>query len=691
MSLKKKGSRSLAMLLSAVLVLSAGSAAFAADETDVMTIPETQTEVPELPGGTGGMGGGTSSGVDSYTALVEYTEDATVSGETYASTGTDENAILVSGGNVTIDGATITRISDDSTGGDNSSFYGVGAAVLTTDGILTITDSTITSDAAGGAGVFAYGDGVVYVSDTVISTAQDTSGGVHVAGGGTLYATDVTATTQGESSAAVRSDRGSGLLVVSGGTFTSSGTGSPAVYSTATIAIEDATLTAENSEAICIEGLNSIYLFDCDLSGNMHDFEQNGLTWNVILYQSMSGDSEVGNSTFQMVGGTLTANNGGMFYTTNTESTFILQDVEITYSDDADFFLQVTGNTNGRGWGTSGANGADCTFTAISQEMEGSVIWDSISTLDFYMTEGSSLTGAFVQTTEYGTGDGEASLYISEDSVWTVTADSVLTNLRNAGTIIDADGNTVTVQGTDGTVYVEGDSAYTVTVTTYSETADLSGASEITDYEDAQVNTASSSSSDSGMGGDPGAMGEGMMGGDPGAMGEGTMGTDGGFVDVRPDAWYYTYVQYVQEKGLMDGTGNGAFSPDASITCGMVTTILARLDGQDTDTGSVWYEAGMTWAEENGISSGIDATQTLTRAQFVQMLWRYAGSPSSDFDLSAYTDAADLTGDAATAFSWAVEVGLVNGTTTSTLDVTGTLTRAQTAALLTRYCELQGL
>ena len=110
-----------------------------------------------------------------------------------------------------------TRTSADSTGGDSSSFYGVGAALLVTGGTAKITNSTITTDAAGGAGVFAYGDGVAYVSDSTITTTKDTSGGIHVAGGGTLYAKDLTVTTGGGSAAAIRSDRGSGTLVVDGG------------------------------------------------------------------------------------------------------------------------------------------------------------------------------------------------------------------------------------------------------------------------------------------------------------------------------------------------------------------------------------------------------------------------------------------------------------------------------------------
>ena len=442
------------------------------------------------PGGDGqgapGQGGpgGQSQGVDSYTAVNEYIEDTTVSNEPIESTGTDENAALISSGaNVTLDNDTITRTSADSQGGDNSSFYGVGAAVLATDGTAYVKDGSVTTDAAGGAGLFAYGDGTVYASDTTVKTAQDTSGGVHVAGGGTLYGWNLDVETNGESSAAIRSDRGGGTMVIDGGNYVSNGVGSPAIYSTADIAVSNATLTANGSEAVCIEGLNSIHLYDCDLTGNMSDLDQNDNTWTVILYQSMSGDSEVGNSTFQMDGGSLTSENGGVFYTTNTESTITLNNVDINYNDENEFFLQCTGNTNQRGWGQSGANGADCHFTGISQDMQGNVIWDSISDLDFYLTDGSSLTGAVVDDESYAGegGEGYCNVYVSADSTWTVIGDSTVSSLENEGTIVDSNGKTVTIQGTDGTVYVQGDSEYTITTGSYSDTADLSGATAIQD------------------------------------------------------------------------------------------------------------------------------------------------------------------------------------------------------------------
>ena len=418
----------------------------------------------------GGPGGNGQGAPDSYEALSHYTEDTEVSEETICSTGTDENAVLVSdGAKVTLNQIDLDRTSADSTGGDASSFYGIGAAVLVTDGTVEVTDSTIETDAAGAAGVFAYGSGVAQVSDSVITTTQNTSGGIHVAGGGTLHASNLTIETNGESAAAIRSDRGGGTMTVEGGSYTSNGSGSPAVYCTANISVEDAVLTATGSEAVCIEGLNTLVLTDCELTGNMPDLSQNDCTWTVILYQSMSGDSEIGNSTFTMNGGSLMSQNGGLFYTTNTESTFYISEVEITYAEDCEFFLKCTGNRNQRGWGQSGANGADCTFTANTQEMNGNILWDSISTLDFKMENESVLTGAFLQdeSAAGNGGSGYANLSVDETSIWIVTADSTLSVLTCQGTIVDADQNSVTVQGMDGTVYVEGTSPYTITVSAY--------------------------------------------------------------------------------------------------------------------------------------------------------------------------------------------------------------------------------
>ena len=436
-------------------------------------------------GGPGGMPGGGSGFSGEYDAVLTIDSD-TVLNENLTSTGIDENALLVTDGKVILNDVSVTRVSSDSTGGDSSSFYGVGAALLATGGTLTIDNVNITTDSAGGAGVFSYGDGVVYITNSTINTEQNTSGGIHVAGGGKLYAANLTVNTNGGSAAAIRSDRGSGTMIVDGGSYTSNGSGSPAVYVTADITIHNADLTATGSEALCLEGLNTVRLYDSVLIGNMPDLEQNDNTWTVILYQSMSGDSQVGQGTFTMDGGKLISQNGGIFYTTNTESVFVLRNVDIQSFADSEYFLRVTGNANQRGWGKSGANGADCDFTAIAQQMNGDVIWDSISTLDLYITEGSVLNGAVIDNESWAGegGSGYARVVIDSSSSWIVTGNSTVTALECAGTITDAEGNAVSVVGTDGTVYMQGNSEYSITTASYTTEVNLDQAGMIDNFEE---------------------------------------------------------------------------------------------------------------------------------------------------------------------------------------------------------------
>lgn len=140
-------------------------------------------------GGPGEMGGplGGHSEPETYEAATEYSGDTETEGETYSSTGKDENAVhILNGANVSMRDFTVTRTSSDSTGGDSASFYGVGAAILVTGGTADISGAVIDTDAAGGAGIFSYGSGTADVSDSVITTKRDTSGGIHVAGGETF-------------------------------------------------------------------------------------------------------------------------------------------------------------------------------------------------------------------------------------------------------------------------------------------------------------------------------------------------------------------------------------------------------------------------------------------------------------------------------------------------------------------------
>ncbi|MBQ4465098.1 MAG: hypothetical protein II916_03970, partial [Oscillospiraceae bacterium] len=444
----------------------------------------------EAPGGAPGS----SSAPTSWDADLTYTSSDNNSEDTaYSpsvdSSAADSTAILNNGGTIWMQDVTASRSGSSSTGGDDASFYGIGATVLTVDGTSYIDGADITSTDKGGAGIFSYNTGVTYVRNATINTTANTAGGIHAAGGGTLYAYNVNATSAGQSSAALRSDRGGGTMVVEGGSYTSNGTRSPAVYCTADITIADSVLTATKSEGICIEGLNSLAMWDCTLSGDAPvETENNNLTWGIILYQSMSGDSSVGNSEFYMDGGSIdcTANGdtSALFFNTNTESTITLNNVDINTTDNAfDYILLVSGFSR---WGNTGSNGADCIFTCIDQEFSGNVGWDSISELDLYLTDGSVLTGAVVNDNTFGqttSGSGYCSIYVDADSDWICTGDSTVTNLYNAGgEIVDASGKTVTIVSGGQTV-VSGDSDYTITVTgTYETTADISGATLASAY-----------------------------------------------------------------------------------------------------------------------------------------------------------------------------------------------------------------
>lgn len=408
--------------------------------------------------GAGGAPGGNSSGtVTQGSSATTLSEDGTYSDETYTSTGDDENALRIDNATVTLDGITIDKSAGATSSTENGDFYGVNAALLATNGAtVTIKNATVTSSAQNGNGVFSYGSGTtVNISDSTITTTADNSGGIQTTGGGTTNASNLTVDTSGNSSAAIRSDRSGGTVNVDGGSYTSNGYNSPTVYSTAAITIKDAALTANNSEALVIEGQNSIDLEDCTVSGNMSDTKGTSSdenVHNVMIYQSMSGDADVGTSSFSMTGGNLTSNNGDMFYITNTDCTLSLSGVDIVNKDSDAYLMNITGNSASHGWGTAGANGAQVTFTADDQTLEGDIRVDSISTLNMTLSGNSTFTGTInIDENEEG---GEAVsdnavVTIEEGSTWTLTGDCTITSLTNSGTI-NFNGYTITLA--DGTV-----------------------------------------------------------------------------------------------------------------------------------------------------------------------------------------------------------------------------------------------
>lgn len=421
----------------------------------VSTVTVLSTGVSGEVGESGGFGG--SGEVTQGTSANIIDTDGEYSDTSSSSTGDDENALRIDGATVTLNRITVEKSAGSSSNTENGDFYGMNAALLATNGAnVTITDANVTSSAQNGNGVFSYGTGtVVNISDSTITTTADNSGGIQTTGGGTTNAYNLTVETSGSSAAAIRSDRGGGTVNVDGGTYTSNGYNSPSVYSTATITVKNAVLTANHSEALVIEGENSITLENCDVSGNMSDDKGSSSdenVHNVMIYQSMSGDANVGTSSFSMTGGSLLSNNGDMFYITNTACSIYLSDVEITNKDDSGYLMNICGNSASHGWGTAGKNGAQVVFTADGQILEGGIVVDTISTLNMTLSGNSSFTGTIniVENAQNGIAVSDnAVVTIESGSAWTLTGDCTITSLTNNGTI-NFNGFTITLA--DGTV-----------------------------------------------------------------------------------------------------------------------------------------------------------------------------------------------------------------------------------------------
>ena len=392
----------------------------------------------------GGFGG--SGEVTNGTSANTITEDTEVDSETYTSTGDDENALRVDGATVTLKDITIEKTAGSSSNTEDGDFYGLNAGLLVLNGATaTITGATVNTSVTNGNGVFSYGEGtVVNISDSTIRTTENNSGGIQTTGGGTMNAANLDVETQENSAAAIRSDRGGGPYTGDGGSYVPNGTGSPAIYCTADISVSDATLTANASEGVVVEGKNSVALTDCEVTGNMSNTYNGDSDENIhciMIYQSMSGDADVGEATFSAEGGSITAKTGDMFYITNTDCEITLKDVAFTLANDV--FLRVEGNSSSRGWGTEGANGGDVTLTADSQEFAGNILVDEISSLALTMKNGTSYEGAINPDGDGGTVD----VTLDDDSTWTLTGDSYITSFDGDTSNITANGYHLYVNG----------------------------------------------------------------------------------------------------------------------------------------------------------------------------------------------------------------------------------------------------
>ena len=430
-------------------------------------VPGNGTVPPDVPGGDNGTVPVVPNTNTTSDNLVVNGDTIVLSGTdtkkiVYSSATSDSNAVIVAnGGNLTISDVTIAKTGDvSSSNSESSDFYGTNAAVLVlANSILNISDATIITTATGANAIFVTNSAtsssgaIAYVSNVDISTYRDKSRGLDATYGGIIIADNVTINTRGGSCAALATDRGEGTVtatnsILNTGVESSQNiAGSPIIYSTGDITAINCTGTAFQSQIACIEGKNSINLDNCNLTGYAKGNRQSDGVYvdlgGFFIYQSMSGDADVGIATLNASNSILTiasdseyASAAPMFHVTNTEAIINLNNCTLNF--DSGILLDASGQNQ---WGTTGSNGGKVVFTANNQVLTGNILVDSISTLSLTL-DSSTYSGAINPSGTYGS----TTLIVNSGSTWTLTGNSYVTSLINYGTI-NTNGYTLYVNG----------------------------------------------------------------------------------------------------------------------------------------------------------------------------------------------------------------------------------------------------
>jgi hypothetical protein len=452
--------------------------------------------------GAGGAGGGANTQTYDYSgttsgALTADGTAVTADQKSYTSSTADENTTLTkNGGTLTVDGVSLEKSGDD-TNGDNCNFYGINSISLTVGSGSTtkIANSTLNATSEGSNAIFATDSGTVYANADTITTSAGNSRGLDATYDGTTVANQLKISTQGDHCASLATDRGGGNISVSNSTLNTAGSGSPLLYSTGDIEVDNVTGTATGSQLAGMEGLNTILIYNSSLtSTNTSKTASDPVADGIIIYQSTSGDAEstTGSAaTFQTSNSTLKSSitSGSMFYLTNTSANIVLSDTTLDFDSSNADLLMAEGN-DANNWGTAGSNGATVKFTGLGETLKGNIEVDTISSIDAYFLDGTTYTGTISIVTDAVNTKATASpmtVNISKDSSWIVTGDSTVSNLNveSGGKIVDESGKTVSIVANGQTV-VKGDSAYTVTVTgTYGTTVTTDSTNALsTDYID---------------------------------------------------------------------------------------------------------------------------------------------------------------------------------------------------------------
>ena len=349
------------------------------------------------------------------------TENKSIAHESMTNTTADQNAFIGKNKAVIDIENSVFDKTGDTTSDDNSNFRGQNAVVLGIEGSqINIKGSNITSNSKGSNAVFATGEGsVINVENTNIHTKSDSSRGLDATYKGTVNGKNLTITTEGAHSATLATDRGEGTITTEAAKLTTSGEGSPVIYSTGNIIVNNVNGIANNSEIGVVEGKNSITLTNSNVTG----YKDNGF----MLYQSFSGDAENGIARLKAENNTLTTHATGAFlYVNNTTAEVDLSNNAISMPNTSTLVKAAADSR----WGKTGENGGHLTLRTSNQELSGNIMADSISTIALDMTNGSSLVGA-VNTDNTAK---EVTVKLSKDSNWILTGDSYVKSLSNEDT-----------------------------------------------------------------------------------------------------------------------------------------------------------------------------------------------------------------------------------------------------------------
>ena len=365
-----------------------------------------------------------------YTDYKANVTDENVGSEELIATEFDQSVVYITKNNITFTEPNLNKLSGTSSNIENSEFYGVNAAVLVQGGEVSITGGTITTKAKGGNAICATNKGKVTISGTkIVSTAVSSGRGLHATYGGQINAVNVDISSTGASCANLATDRGEGVVTCSGCQLSTTGAGSPLIYSTGQITVNNTKGTATGAQTVVVEGKNTANIFDkselyCYGTGNRNNIDNCG----VMIYQSMSGDAADGTGVLNCVDSTLEIlkeseiyTTAPMFFVTNTKAVINLEDCRINYG--SNIFLDIKGTTE---WGNEGSNGGEVTLNLNNQEIKGDITVDGISSLSIVM-KNSKITGTI------NTSKKAKSLSISLDSKSTITltGNSYYTSLTN--------------------------------------------------------------------------------------------------------------------------------------------------------------------------------------------------------------------------------------------------------------------